>query len=157
MTRQSKSAVWKLGAFLIASSFAAASVFAANSGQNTATKEFQKTLTLGEGQTLSMEHKFGDLRIHGENGRDVKISATIRVQANTQGEADKYAEQVRLPADGNYDLSARTSFGHITSELPVTASGTLGGDSLNGKIGNGGCTLSVTNSNGNIEILKLSK
>jgi hypothetical protein len=33
----------------------------------------------------------------------------------------------------------------------------VGGDSLNGKIGNGACTLSLTNSNGNIEILKLTK
>jgi len=62
--------------------------------------------------------------------------------------------QLRLPADANYDLTARTSFGHISSDLPVTSTGTLGGDSLNGRIGNGGCPLSLTNSNGNIEIQK---
>jgi hypothetical protein len=63
--------------------------------------------------------------------------------------------QVRLPGDAGYELTARTSFGHISSALPVTSTGTIGGDSLNGKIGNGGCTLSLTNSNGNIEIAKL--
>jgi hypothetical protein len=41
--------------------------------------------------------------------------------------------------------------------LPITTSGQVGGDSLTGKIGNGGCTLSLTNSNGSIEILKLAK
>ena len=65
--------------------------------------------------------------------------------------------QIRLPENAGYDLTARTSFGHITSELPVTASGQLGGDSLAGKIGNGGCTLSLTNTNGTVEILKLSR
>jgi hypothetical protein len=54
-------------------------------------------------------------------------------------------------------LTARTSFGRINSELPVTSTGQLGGDSLNGKIGNGGCTLSLTNANGSIDILKLSR
>ncbi len=96
MTCQPRSLVRKFGTLLFVSSFAAASLLATNYGQNSATKQFQKTLTLGEGQTLSMDHKFGDVRIHGEGGRDVKISATIRVQANSQGEADKYAEQVRI-------------------------------------------------------------
>jgi hypothetical protein len=49
-------------------------------------------------------------------------------------------------------VNAHTSFGHINTELPVTATGTMGGDSLNGTIGNGACTLDLTNSNGNIEI-----
>jgi hypothetical protein len=41
--------------------------------------------------------------------------------------------------------------------LPITTSGQVGRDSLMGKIGNGTCTLSLTNTNGNIEILKLAK
>jgi hypothetical protein len=65
--------------------------------------------------------------------------------------------QVRLPESAGYNLTARTSFGRINSELPVTSTGQLGGDSLNGKIGNGGCTLSLTNANGSIDILKLSR
>jgi hypothetical protein len=66
--------------------------------------------------------------------------------------------QLRLPEDGGYQITARTSFGHITSELPITSTGMIGGDSLSGKIGNGGaCTLSLTDSNGNIEILKLNR
>jgi hypothetical protein len=271
-----------IGMVLLVGCLATMPVLGNGLGQSTATKEFQKTLTLGADQTVSLTHKYGDVRIHAENGRDVRISATIRVQAHSQSEADRYAEQVRidvsqdsqgikiqtaypsddskfftirvggpsysvdyditvptdaklwmknnfgnvevqgvqgwtdlenshgrlkfqdggstkltdsfgevhvtgadgnvtvtnnngavtvsislktsfapmqvrLPADAGYAVNARTSFGHISSDLPVMASGTLGGDSLNGKIGNGGCTLSLTNSNGNIEILKLGK
>ncbi len=62
--------------------------------------------------------------------------------------------RVALSDGGGYDLTSHTSFGKVSSELDVTASGTLGGDSLNGRIGGGGCPLQLTNSNGNIEILK---
>jgi DUF4097 and DUF4098 domain-containing protein YvlB len=62
--------------------------------------------------------------------------------------------RVRLPANGGYDLVARTSFGSIQSELPVTASGSLGPDALSGRIGAGGCALGLTDSNGTIEILR---
>ncbi|MGB9513156.1 MAG: hypothetical protein WBU20_15830, partial [Candidatus Acidiferrum sp.] len=65
-------------------------------GQSSATREFQKTLTLGNNQTVSLTHKYGDVRIHGENGREVRISATIRVQAHSQADADRYADQVRI-------------------------------------------------------------
>ena len=59
---------------------------------------------------------------------------------------------VRLPTNAGYRVKARTSFGRINSQLPITASGAMGGDSLEGTIGNGGCALDLTNSNGNIDI-----
>jgi hypothetical protein len=59
-----------------------------------------------------------------------------------------------LAESGGYDLTARTSFGSIRSDLPVTASGSIGTDSLSGRVGAGGCAVSLTDSNGNIEILK---
>ena len=36
------------------------------------------------------------MRVHGESGRDVKISATIRVQAGSREEADAYAQKVQI-------------------------------------------------------------
>ncbi len=40
--------------------------------------------------------------------------------------------------------------------MPVTATGSIGGDSLSGTIGSGGgCRLQLTNSNGAIEIVKV--
>ena len=62
--------------------------------------------------------------------------------------------RVRVPDGIGYNLTARTSFGRINSDLPVTASGSIGGDALNGTIGSGGCKLQLTNSNGSIEISK---
>jgi DUF4097 and DUF4098 domain-containing protein YvlB len=59
-----------------------------------------------------------------------------------------------LPASGGYRVEASTSFGHIKTELPITASGELSGDSLNGMIGNGACEVRLNDSNGNIEILR---
>ena len=61
---------------------------------------------------------------------------------------------VRVPTNAGYKVAAHTSFGRINSELPITATGTIGGNSLNGVIGNGACSLGLTNSNGNIEITR---
>ncbi len=86
----------RLEAALIFGCLAVLPVAAKEPGQSTATKQFQKTLTLGANQTVSLTHKYGDVRIRGESGREVKISANIRVQAHSQAEADRYADQVRV-------------------------------------------------------------
>lgn len=62
--------------------------------------------------------------------------------------------RVHLVENGDYDLAAHTSFGKVTSEMPVTTTGEMGGESWNGKINKGGCALQLTDNNGAIEILK---
>jgi hypothetical protein len=62
--------------------------------------------------------------------------------------------RVRVPDGVGYNVTARTSFGRISSDVPITSTGTIGGDSLNGTIGSGGCSLQLTDSNGSIEIAK---
>jgi hypothetical protein len=62
--------------------------------------------------------------------------------------------RVRIPDGLGYNVSAHTSFGRVSSELPITATGNLGGDSLTGTIGGGGCQLQLNDSNGSIEIAK---
>ena len=62
--------------------------------------------------------------------------------------------RVHLVETGGYDLTAHTSFGKVTSELPITSSGVFGGESWNGRINSGGCQLQLTNNNGGIEIRK---
>jgi hypothetical protein len=62
--------------------------------------------------------------------------------------------RVYLAESAKYDVIAHTSLGKVTSELPITTTGTISGDSLNGKITGGGCALQLTNSTGKIEILK---
>ncbi|HEV8232064.1 MAG TPA: hypothetical protein VGQ75_06935, partial [Thermoanaerobaculia bacterium] len=62
--------------------------------------------------------------------------------------------RVYLPEGAGYTVSARTSFGRINTEIPVGVSGSVGGESLSGKIGDGRCELTATNSNGNIDLLR---
>ena len=61
--------------------------------------------------------------------------------------------RLTLPGNANYDVSARTSFGHISTDLPITTT-TVGEDIINGRIGNGGCRLELKNGNGGITIGK---
>src|SRR2546430_13037123 len=70
-------------------------MFGANA-QEQVTKDFQKSVTLGAGQSVRVEHKFGEVRLHGEPGREVKISATIRVQANSRDEAESFAQKIQI-------------------------------------------------------------
>src|SRR5207247_9551779 len=51
--------------------------------------------------------------------------------------------RVQVPQGLGYNLTAHTSFGRISSELPVTSTGSNGGDTLNGTIGSGGCLLQL--------------
>src|SRR5882762_7278870 len=71
-------------------------VLAANSAQEQVSRDFQKTVTLGVGQSVRVEHKFGEVRLHGESGRDVKISATIRAQASSHEEAESFAQKIKI-------------------------------------------------------------
>jgi sigma-70-like protein len=57
----------------------------------------------------------------------------------------------------NYRVEARTSFGHVTTDFPLTISGTTGGDSLRGTISSGACQLRLSNSSSSIEIRKSGK
>src|SRR5713101_287058 len=69
---------------------------AANPGQEQISKDFQKTVTLGAGQSVRVEHKFGEVKLHGEPGRDVKISASIRAQASSREEAESFAQKIQI-------------------------------------------------------------
>jgi len=71
-------------------------VVAAHRGQEEVSRDFQKTVTLGAGQSVRIEHKFGEVRVHGESGRDVKVAATIRVQAGSHDEAQSFADKIQI-------------------------------------------------------------
>jgi hypothetical protein len=62
--------------------------------------------------------------------------------------------KVTVPAGVGYTLTARTTFGKISSDLDITLSGALGEGVVDGKIAGGGCELRLTGQNGNIEIVK---
>jgi len=69
---------------------------AANPGQEQVTRDFQKTLFLGAGQSFRIENKFGEIRIHGESSRELKISATIHAQADSREQAQTFADKVQI-------------------------------------------------------------
>src|ERR1700676_999572 len=76
--------------------FTAKPITAASPSQEQVSKEFQQTVTLGAGQSVRVDHKFGSVRLHGESGRDVKISATIRAQASSHEEAESFAQKIKI-------------------------------------------------------------
>ena len=64
------------------------------------------------------------------------------------------AIRLTVPAEMGFDLTSSTSFGSIRSDVPVTTTGTIGKDTLRGTVSGGGCPVSLTNANGDIEIHK---
>src|SRR5258708_32672968 len=76
--------------------FTANPMHAANSAQEQVSRDFQQTVTLGAGQSVRVEHKFGSVKLHGESGRDVKISATILAQASSREEAESFAQKIKI-------------------------------------------------------------
>jgi hypothetical protein len=61
--------------------------------------------------------------------------------------------KLALPSAAAYNVNARTTFGRIHTDFPVTTSG-MTENTLAGTIGRGGCKLDLTNANGNITIEK---
>src|SRR5258708_13202182 len=75
---------------------AATSAGGANPGQQQVTRDFQKTLSLGAGQSFRIENKFGEVRIHGESSRELRISPTIRAQPDSHEQAQGFAAKVQI-------------------------------------------------------------
>src|SRR6266436_8548552 len=76
--------------------FAAKPMRAATPAQDQVSRDFQQSLTLGAGQSVRIEHKFGSVTVHGESGREVKISATIRARASSHEEAESFAQKIKI-------------------------------------------------------------
>jgi hypothetical protein len=107
---------------------AAAPVLGASPAQEQITRDFQKSLTLGAGQSFRIENKFGQVRIHGESGRDLKISATIHVQGDSREQAQSYADKIRIDVEQtpqgvqvrtNYPEEGRNWFGRKNASYSV--------------------------------------
>jgi DUF4097 and DUF4098 domain-containing protein YvlB len=62
--------------------------------------------------------------------------------------------RVRLHSGASYHVAAKTSFGSIRTDFPLSVSGSLSKDNLDGVIGSGHCEMTLTDNNGAIEIVK---
>jgi len=103
---------------------------------------------------VTLENIGGKILVNNQNGAIDVIAASGSSCKDISLNTSFSHIAISVPANGGYKVTARTSFGHINSELPITATGTMSGDSLNGTIGNGTCALILQNSNGNIEITR---
>jgi DUF4097 and DUF4098 domain-containing protein YvlB len=115
----------------------------------------------GIGGDVTVTNTFGGVRLRDVSGKlDVRNqNGTIAVGASaktgvcrevylttTFGGIDVYL------AGGDYDLTARTAFGKIRTDIPILTRGTVGTDTLTGTIGKGGCALQLVGRNGNVSI-----
>ena len=104
---------------------------------------------------VTLESIGGRIRVDNQNGAISVVAVRPASGCRDISLKTSFSSiRVRIPDGIGYNVSARTSFGRVSSDLPVTATGNIGGDSLNGTIGGGGCQLQLTDSNGSIEIAK---
>ena len=104
---------------------------------------------------VTLESIGGKITVENQNGA-IHVTATRPASGCRDISLKTSFSSIRvgIPEGLGYNVSARTSFGRISSELPVTSTGSIDSDSLNGTVGPGGCPLQLTNSNGSIEITK---
>ncbi len=106
---------------------------------------FSQVLVNGVGGRVDVDNSNGSIEVHvtpAKGGACAPVSLK-----NSFGPI-----RVFLPEGGGYTVDARTSFGKIRSDLPLTTSGSISTEALQGKIGDGKCPLTLSDSNGNIEI-----
>jgi len=90
---------------------AAAPAVAGTSAQDQVTRDFQKSLTLASGQSVRIDHKLGGVQIHGESGRELKVSAVIHAQAASRAEAEAFADKIRIEVEQSaQEVSIRTVY-----------------------------------------------
>jgi len=60
-------------------------------------ERFSEDRDAGAGQSVRVEHKFGEVRLHGEPGREgSKFSATIRGRPARMRKAEAFAQKVQI-------------------------------------------------------------
>lgn len=102
----------------------------------------------GIGGRIRVDNQNGSIDVRGVASRKGKDCAGVELKTSFS------SIRVAVPEDTGWAVEARTSFGHIRSDLPITVSGSLSVESMQGKIGDGACPLTLIDSNGAIEIQK---
>ena len=75
-----------------------------------------------------------------ENVRDIRIRSV------------NGSVKLGLPSSPNADLSVSTANGGISTDFPLQVQGTFTGHKINGKLGNGGTRIDISNVNGSVKI-----
>src|ERR1019366_2143844 len=90
-----------LAAVLPAISDAAPAGRPGGSAQQQVTHNFDRSIPLPSGQSLRIEHKFGDITVRTHVSRDVHVSAAIHVSAFSQQDAETYANQIQIHVESS--------------------------------------------------------
>ncbi len=108
--------------------------------------------------SVKLDDVFGGVDVDNQNGA---VEVSVLPAKNPSGGCNAVnlrtsfsPLRIYLDESAKYDVTAHVTFGKVSSELPVTATGISDGESLNGKINGGGCQLQLANNNGGIQILK---
>ena len=103
----------------------------------------------------------GSTKIHDLSGRahlssvNGTIAATYRTLDNVSDIELKSVNgsvQLGLPSSPNADVSVSTVNGGITTEFPLTVQGKFMGRHIDGRLGNGGTRIEISNVNGSVHI-----
>jgi len=105
---------------------------------------------------VELEHMAGAIDVDDQNGAVDATSNAQNVCRPISIHTSFAPIRVHLAGAPNYQVTAKTTFGKIRSEVPLLVSGSLSDDALSGTLGTGQCELRLTDNNGTIEILKAS-
>lgn len=107
---------------------------------------------------IDVSSSSGDVVVTGVNGaaRVSASSGSIEVEGRPAGPWDVHSSSggvtLRIPADAQFDLDARVSSGRIETAHPLTMTGTIDRQHLQGKIRGGGPLVNVRTASGGIRI-----
>jgi hypothetical protein len=102
---------------------------------------------------VDLQQVAGAIEVDNQNGA-VDASSTAQPGCQPIAIHTSFSPiRVHLGGSPSYRVTASTSFAKIHSDFPLTVSGSMSSDSVNGAIGDGHCELRLTDNNGAIEIL----
>jgi len=113
---------------------------------------------IGVSGNVRAETGSGNIRLHGVKGslRADAGSGDIQAEGEPTGDwrlgAGSGNITLRVPAQANFNLDARTSSGSLNVKRQVTMQGTMAHNHIQGKVGNGGVLLDVHTGSGDIEL-----
>lgn len=100
----------------------------------------------------------GDVTLHGAKGAVRVETGSGEVHVEGEPISDWHISTasgsigLKLPAQASFDLDARTAAGRLIMDRPMTVSGLVSRNHLQGKVGNGGALLDAHTASGNVEI-----
>ena len=111
-----------------------------------------QSLTTSNG-SIQVEAQSAQVNAQTSNG---SITFTGSLAEGKQAfETSNGSVEISLPGDSQFNIDARTSNGKISTEFPVTFSGSSQDNELNGTVGqNPAMSISVSTSNGSIKLMK---